>query len=230
MGRMRRRLERLEERNGKRGGHDPRPGPRAVVDPEEDKRRWLESRRGMRDDVVLIEEIRAIRWALEYLHLSAAKLEYLSYEEAVEAVFELTRSRTPEAPRELIEREVALAIYRREAGTENMVCPPAWRESFVAGDEIRERFMGIPDEEHVDVMKGVKTLDSVREEHGISEELVKRAVGPDHDEIEKAVGHDQDEPKRRIVEYLSEPFYGETAYRVSLLLKPDKGVPRVAQE
>src|SRR5215218_3995717 len=38
-------------------------------------------------------------------------------------------------------RVVARAIYDQEECTENMVCPPEWRESFAAGEELREKYV-----------------------------------------------------------------------------------------
>jgi len=146
-----------------------------------------------------------------------AKLKDLAYGEAVEEIYDLTRPkewmREEEGPSwELVEREVALAIYRQEPGTENKVCPSLWRDSFVAGDEMRDRFLSVPDEALVEMVKGIRTLESLREEAGISEELVNRALGPDHEEIP------EEEQVRRIIEYMADAFFGEKAYRVHKLV------------
>lgn len=95
------------------------------------------------------------------------------------------------------EREVALAAYSRELGTEHMSCPKAWLESFEAGEELRRRYEDIPervlagayarilkapkgeDEEQEALEECMRTLDN----YGVTAELQERAIGPDIEEI-----------------------------------------------
>lgn len=122
-----------------------------------------------------------------------------------------------------VEREVALTIHRGEPGTERMVCTPAWRESFAAGDELRERYDAAPDE---DLAEYYVRLDRIEEEgadevalaewstrydepFGITAELVEEAVGPDA----RVIG--DGERQRRINGYLADLVFGEKAYRIA---------------
>ncbi len=120
-----------------------------------------------------------------------------------------------------MERAVGLAIHNREAGTEGMKCPPAWRESFAAGDELREKYDAVPDEilaeyyarrERIEEGADEQELErwAVRYEEwlGIPRELVERAVGPDVEAIT------EEERQRRITEYLADLVFGEKGYRV----------------
>ncbi len=239
--RLERRLKSLEERRGvSPKGSLPRRGE------EEHKRRWLENARIRGDNIVRTKHVAEVRRAIGRLHTTgalyptkrpSAKLIELTYEEAVEEVLELTRPKDwmidEEGPsRGLVEREVALAIYRQQEGTERMACPPEWRESFVVGDELRERYMNIPDEELAKEVAWLKSRSDeelgeiaagkakishqsqfFREAAGITDELQRKALGPDHERITK------EEQVRRITEYLRDAWFGEKGYRVRTLFK-----------
>jgi hypothetical protein len=131
----------------------------------------------------------------------------------------------PPIARGAIERVMARAIYNQEEGTENMVCPPAWREAFEAADELRERYLAIPTETLAeifvaahdlqagdlgddDVAAATERLAELSERWGITRELQDQAVGPDSEEIPK------EERGRRIREVLAEVYYGEKGYYI----------------
>jgi hypothetical protein len=65
-------------------------------------------------------------------------------------------------------------------------------------------------------MSCIRTLKSLRDEAGISEELVNSALGPDHEEIP------EEEQVRRIIEYMADAWFSEKAYRVHKLLRADR--------
>jgi hypothetical protein len=123
--------------------------------------------------------------------------------------------------RTTVEREVSLAIYNQEEGTESMVCPPAWREAFEAADELRRRYAAVPDETLAELFVAANDLtegrggDHLEEQltaefarRGITAELEKKALGPDAEEIS------DDEARWRTQEILEDLFYGEQGYRV----------------
>lgn len=86
--------------------------------------------------------------------------------------------------RDVAEREVARAIYNGAPGTEDMVCPPRWRDCFVAADELREHARGL-------IERGVQP-----EEWPDIPDLTTRAIGPDWEDITQA------EAERRIEEIM----------------------------
>jgi hypothetical protein len=49
--------------------------------------------------------------------------------------------------RSTAEREVAPAIYNQQPGRENIACPSRWRESLLAGIELRAKVAAIPGQE-----------------------------------------------------------------------------------
>jgi hypothetical protein len=250
VGRLNRRLEKLEEERLDRDSLQRKVavGPENELD---DKQRWLEDAWIRRNNIVKPRHVERVRSAIRRMGKSPGvrdrqpippKLTVLTFEEAVEEIFEHTRPADwmleidglKEGPsRELIERELALAIYREVEGTERQACPQEWRESFVAGDEVRDRYMAVPDEvvakevallrsladEELEAIsagesKGPASLAQfVEEAAGVTDELQNRALGPDRDRIS------QEEQKRRVMEYLSDFFFGEKAYRVEQLLK-----------
>jgi hypothetical protein len=125
------------------------------------------------------------------------------------------------APSEVATRRVvASAIYDQEEGTENMVCPPEWRESFAAGEEFRERYVAIPDEALVEAFMRLQEVEEDEEDRlacwnvqhgepfGITEDLLQRAVGPDFDEIT------EEERIRRLNVYLADDVCDEKEWRV----------------
>lgn len=133
----------------------------------------------------------------------------------------LLRWRPPLGTR-AVERVLARAIYDQEPGTENMVCPPEWRESFVAARELLEKYMAVPVEAlarwatwQYEIEEGADDEGNLEEKqahearaHGITEELMLAAIGPDAEEIE------EDELMRRRREILADLHYGEKGYQV----------------
>jgi hypothetical protein len=125
------------------------------------------------------------------------------------------------APSEVATRRVvASAIYDQEEGTENMVCPPEWRESFAAGEEFRERYVAIPDGVLVEAFMRLQEVEESDEDglftwnvqhsesFGITEDLLQRAVGPDFGEIT------EEERIRRLNVYLADDVCDEKEWRV----------------
>jgi hypothetical protein len=124
---LERRLERLEAES------------RTAVDEDEWKQLWLNAKRGKR-----VREHRNPdeSHAGGIFRVMRSQERLAASREEVEAQLLSWRP----APSEVATRRVvARAIYDREEGTENMVCPPEWRESFSAGEEFRERYVAIPD-------------------------------------------------------------------------------------
>jgi hypothetical protein len=125
---LERRLERLEAES------------RTAVDEDVWKQLWLNAKRGKR-----VREHRNPdeSHAGGIFRLLRLQERLATTREEVEA--QILSWRPP--PSEVATRRVvARAIYDQEEGTENMVCPPEWRESFSAGEEFRERYVAIPDE------------------------------------------------------------------------------------
>ena len=112
------------------------------------------------------------------------------------------------------------AIYDGEEGTEDMVCPPALRESLAAADELREKYMAVPDEtlarwvvwqrnlEEGESHEVEEALAREADAHGITEGLMRSAVGPDAEEVR------EEERARRLREILADLYHGEKGYRV----------------
>ncbi len=210
MGSLERRLERLEEQA------DPKRGIRSE---EYEKQRWLESARWLRNES-MDENTRHARDLIR-LFRTQGKLSGMGAEELVERIVSWAPVPPAGRSRTTAEREVALAIYNRDPGTESMACPPGWREAFVAADELREKHAAIPDEALAEGYVALGQIEegdeeelrewSVRyeERFGITEELVRRAVGPDVDEITEK------ERRFRLKEYLDDAFYGEKGYRIA---------------
>jgi hypothetical protein len=127
-------------------------------------------------------------------------------------------------------RVVARAIYDQEEGTENMVCPPEWRESFSAGEEFRERYIAIPDEALVEAFMRLQEVEGDEEDglfawnvqhgepFGITEDLLQRAVGPDFGEIT------EEERIRRLNVYLADDVCDEKEWRVCSQMNRLRGV------
>lgn len=112
-----------------------------------------------------------------------------------------------------VERVVARTIFDREEGTENMVCPPEWRESFEAAEELRERYAVVPVQTHarwtLEAAADNAEECAEAESFGITEELYLKAVGPDAEDITDA------EFLRRLRVVLAEDFYGERGYEIA---------------
>jgi hypothetical protein len=202
MGRLERRLERLEAKN---------PGP-TLADEEAWKQLWFNAKRGRRDhhdpDEFHAGGIFRLMRSQKRLAASSEEVEaqILSWRPPPSAV--ATR------------RVVARAIYDQEDGTENMVCPPEWRESFSAGEEFRERYVAIPDEALVEAFMRLQEVEEGDEDglftwnvqhgepFGITEDLLERAVGPDFGEITEK------ERIRRLNVYLADDVCDEKEWRV----------------
>jgi hypothetical protein len=117
-------------------------------------------------------------------------------------------------------RVIARAIFDQEEGTENMVCPREWRESFAAGEEFRERYATMPDGVLIEAFMRLQEVEEGGEDglftwnvqhgepFGITEDLLDRAVGPDFGEITK------EERIRRLNVYLADDVCDEKEWRV----------------
>jgi hypothetical protein len=209
---LERRLERLEAES------------RTAVDEDAWKQLWLNVKRGKRvpehhnPDEFHAGGIFRVMRSQERLAASS---------EEVEA--QILSWRPP--PSEVATRRVvARAIYDQEEGTENMVCPPEWRESFSAGEEFRERYVAIPDEALVKAFMRLQEIEEDEEDKlacwdvqhgepfGITEDLLERAVGPDFGEITK------EERIRRLNVYLADDVCDEKEWRVCSQMNRLRGV------
>jgi hypothetical protein len=206
----RRRLERLEEQ---RGIHFS--SRESIESEERRKRAWLATAGVRRNHDLNDGKAWHVRDVIKVLRTQGR----------LPATTEELRHRLlawrPPMDRTAIERELAKFIYNREEGTEAMVCPPAWRESFVAADELRRKFAAVPDEvsarwlvwlheleqgegdDHV-----IEKMDTEAEEYGITNELMWKALGPDAEEIP------DEERERRLMKILANFYYGEQGYRI----------------
>ena len=209
---LERRLERLEAES------------RTAVDEDVWKQLWLNAKRGKRgrehrnpDESHAGGIFRVMR---SQKRLAASR---------EEAEAQILSWRPP--PSEVATRRVvARAIYDQEEGTENMVCPPEWRESFSAGEEFRERYVAIPDEAlveaafmHLQEVEGDEDgLACWNGQHGesfgITEDLLERAVGPAFDEIT------EEERIRRLNVYLADDVCDEKEWRVCSQMNRLRGV------
>lgn len=206
MGSLKNRLERLEDENA------PRPEPPE----EEQKQHWLAVAKARRvidnqnfDEFYAYDVFKALR---RHGKLDGA--------ETAEELRNRLLAWPPPPKERAVERVVARVIYEREQGTENMACPPEWRESFVAADELRERSAAVPDEHHARIVVMQYELEQggsdeikrqIAAEHerlGLTDELLLKAIGPDAEEIP------DEEQRRRLQEILAEYHYGERAYRI----------------
>jgi hypothetical protein len=213
MGSLERRLSRLEAKN---------PGP-TLADEEVWKQLWLNAKRGKR-----VREHRNPdeSHAGGIFRLLRLQERLATTREEVEA--QILSWRPP--PSEVATRRVvARAIYDREEGTENMVCPPEWRESFAAGEEFRERYVAIPDEALVKAFMRLQEVEGDEdrplawnvqhgEPFGITEDLLERAVGPDFGEIT------EEERIRRLNVYLADDVCDEKEWRVCSQMNILRGV------
>jgi hypothetical protein len=89
----------------------------------------------------------------------------------------------------------------------------------VAADELRERYARVPDET---LAWGVATKSETEiageaKAYGVTEDLIRRAMGPDIAEIT------DEERWRRHREMLSDLYYGEQGYRVQRHLTLSEG-------
>lgn len=209
MGSLERRLERLEEKEEKNDE------PRREFSEEERKQHWLAVARARRNQ----ELGRGGAWQVkDIVRLLRKRREATTTEELREQLL----AWRPPHDHNLLERELARAIYLKEPGTENMACPEEWRDSFDAGAELLRRYEAIPDEV---LAKGYLELrhieESEKEEdffrwkeryedpYGITDHLVEAACGPD------AVEVTEDERRRRLEECLAPAIHGEKGYRIA---------------
>jgi hypothetical protein len=209
MGSLEKRLNALEEQ----ADREKRRG-----DPEEEKRHWLLGARRRRREATS-EEVRQARSLIGLFRIQHV-LPEMSTDELIERIVSWRPVPEGGRSRTTAEREVGLAIYNQEEGTESMVCPPAWRESFEAADELHEKHNAIPEEVLAEAYVRLRQIGEGDEEglgkwracyeegFGISEELVRRAVGPDVDEIS------EEECIWRLTDYLADTFYGERGWRI----------------
>jgi hypothetical protein len=220
MGRLDRRLERLEAKN---------PGP-TLADEEAWKQLWFNAKRGKR-----VREHRNPdeSHAGGIFRLLRLQERLATTREEVEA--QILSWRPP--PSEVATRRVvARAIYDQEEGTENMVCPPEWRESFAAGEEFRERYATMPDGVLVEAFMRLQEVEGGDEDglftwnvqhgepFGITEDLLERAVGPDFGEITK------EERIRRLNVYLADDVCDEKEWRVCSQMNRLRGVAGVLED
>jgi hypothetical protein len=199
---LERRLERLEAES------------RTAVDEDAWKQLWFNAKRGKR-----VREHRNPdeSHAHGIFRVMRSQKRLAATREEVEA--QILSWRPP--PSEVATRRViARAIYDQEEGTENMVCPPEWRESFAAGEEFRERYVAIPDGVLVEAFMRLQEVEESDEDglftwnvqhsesFGITEDLLQRAVGPDFGEIT------EEERIRRLNVYLADDVCDEKEWRV----------------
>lgn len=221
MGSVRRRLEALERRRPLAKS----PAIQPPVNGEDAKERWLADARMRRFDATYSRAEERVRDLLR-LFRSQGNLADLRTTEDLRDRLLVWR---PPLEARAVERVLARAIYDREEGLEGMVCPPEWSEAFEAAEELRERYMDASDEvdlaqllvashrlrsqeEEGDEEDKWASLEewhtAERERLGITDELLREAVGPDSEEIS------QEEGNRRLHEILGDFFYGEKGYRV----------------
>ena len=223
MGSLERRLERLEARN---------PGP-TLADEEAWKQLWLNAKRGKR--------VREHHNPDEFhaggiFRLLRLEERLATTREEVEAQIHSWR---PPPSVVATRRVVARAIYDQEEGTENMVCPPEWRESFAAGEEFRAKYLAVPDEALVEAFMRLQEIEEDDEDgllawnvqhgepFGITEYLLERAVGPDFGEIT------EEERIQRLDVYLADIVCDEKEWRVCSqinILRGEKGGLEAAEQ
>jgi len=199
---LERRLERLEAES------------RTAVDEDAWKQLWLNAKRGKR-----VREHRNPdeSHAGGIFRLLRLQERLATTREEVEA--QILSWRPP--PSEVATRRVvARAIYDQEEGTENLVCPPEWRESFAAGEEFRKRYIAMSDEALVEAFMRLQEIEEDDEDRlvtwnvqhgesfGITEDLLQSAVGPDFGEIT------EEERIRRLNVYLADDVCDEKEWRV----------------
>jgi hypothetical protein len=216
VGSLRRELERL-----RRQARPKRPTSSEAAELE--KGYWLARRRVDRS----WSTPEAVRHARSLIRLFRVQniLSEMSADELVERIVSWRPVPDGGWLRSTAEREVGLAIYNQEPGTENMVCSSRWRESFEAGDELREKYDAIPDAVLAEAYVRLGRVEEGDEEalaewsaryeeaFGITDELVRKAIGLDVEEIS------DEERNRRLHEYLADTFYGERGWRIHQLMR-----------
>ena len=213
MGGLGRRLERLEEQAGMTHAQSEH-------DPPWMKENWL-ARARIRRNEMIDEDTRHAR-SLIRLFRTQNRLSQMSAEELVERIISWRPVPEGGRSRATAEREVAYAIYNQEEGTENMVCPPGWREAFACGDELRGRYAAIPDEVLAEGWVRLREIedgggdaeeydewrDDYEERFGVTIELVENAIRLD------AEGITEENCRWALNEYAADVLYGEKGYRV----------------
>jgi hypothetical protein len=209
VGSLDRRLQRVEERTlGERGERRLEPWENVVI-------RWqIERNKLIRPDV------RRARDLIRLYHTQNL-LSGMSADEVVQRIFDW-KPPLAEMRRHCVEREVALAVYRRWPSTENMVCAPHWRESFVAADELVRQITA-------DLQRGLSEQDILELEESEETELERKAIGPDRELI------DEDEALWRLLDYGDPVWSDESLWRHKRSLAfasrqgaADDGAPREA--
>ena len=201
----RRRLERLEALENPR-----------ERDEDAERRAWLATARLRRvHENRVPDEFHA--GDLLRLFRVQGKLDGATFEQARDMVLAWPTSPPPPAA---TERVLSRMVCEGEPGTENMGCPPVWREAWEAADELRERHAAVPVEtlagwivaqyehEAEGGGGGAPDLEGAREPYGLTDELYRAAVGPDAGEL------DEDEEARRLREILAGDHYGERAWEI----------------
>jgi hypothetical protein len=194
MGDLERRLSRLEDKNP---GHTPE-------DEEAEKRHWLATAQARRNHENRHRDEFHAHDIFRVLRLQGR------LGTTTEEVRSQLLSWQPPPSERAVERVLGKAIYEQEDSTESMVCPPEWREALVAADKLRERYARVPDETLAWWVATKSEADVAREAevYGITEDLIRRAMGPDLAEVA------DEEMWRRHREMLSDLYYGEKGYRV----------------
>lgn len=208
---LKRRLEALEEQTA---------GFVHFSGEDEEKRRWTIRARMREMDALDCADARD---ALDLLRLfrTQGSLKGMDFAALVERI--LAWRPVPEGGRcrNTVEREVSLAIYRGERGTEHLACPEGWREAFEAGEELLGCYEAASDEGLARMYAGLMD----REDRGDAEaanewnrrlweevvggvDLLGRAEGPGAKEVP------EDERLRRLSEMLAGAFFGEKHYRI----------------
>ena len=129
----------------------------------------------------------------------------------------------PPVDRTAIRRAVARATYELEEGMEDRVVDPAWRDSFVAAEELLERIRSLPPralaQAIVDETDNGKDAGEFYAKHGITDELFNRAVGPD------AASLPRQQYKARLTQHLVDFLASEECFVLSQELKVIRDKP-----
>jgi hypothetical protein len=184
------------------------------------KENWL-ARARIRRGEMTDEDTRRAR-SLIKLFRTQNRLSQMSAEALAERIVSWSPVHEGGRSRFLVEREVAYAIYNQEEGTENMVCPPGWRETFAHGEELRERYAAMLDEVLAEGWVRLREIEDgggdgeeyaewhadYEERFGITLELVENAIRLG------AEGLAEENYLWALNEYAADVLYGEKGYRV----------------
>jgi hypothetical protein len=197
VGGLAQRLARLEAREHGAGAG----GGSAGASEELERQRWLERARYRK-------RWETSGWKAGYDQVAGViRLHYLQGRlgATTEELREQLRAWNPPFPADVIERELARYIYYREPGSEAMVGPPEWMESFEKAD----RLAGILAEaSDAALAEWLLSEGQPGEELGLSGELILDAIGPDAQEI------GTDEFRRRMLEIAADTIYGPRGWSI----------------